>query len=124
MYFEDAIITHLFWEVEYSQHGINPNWDRYHLVGAKLLCGMLMHMFSSTDLRPIPMVSLPAVQRYGLSRKPACLTNCSLMRTNSVASIVFPCEQYWILYPMQGSHKPLLTKSRMNMDATEIEVDR
>jgi len=31
MFFEDAIITHLFGEIEYSQHGINLDGDGNHL---------------------------------------------------------------------------------------------
>jgi len=47
----------------------------------------------SSRLRPTPIVQLPAVQRYGFSRRPSCLTSCSLMRSSSLASIVSPWFQ-------------------------------
>ena len=49
----------------------------------------------------------PDAWRWGFSCRASCLTSCSFMRSNSVASIVSPYEHYWTLNPEQGSHDPV-----------------
>jgi len=52
----------------------------------------------SSRFLPTPIVSLPAVQRYGFSRRPSCLTSCAFAWFIMLGSMCSPINPTYFIH--------------------------